>query len=74
MDENTYTRKFNTFQGGSGDAILMTVFYKEKDGESNNYLVDIRELGIIISHKKEYTINGDSKQLVNKLVDWIMSK
>ncbi|KOP67221.1 hypothetical protein AMS62_19675 [Bacillus sp. FJAT-18019] len=73
MDEITYTRKLNTFQGGSGDVIFMTVFYRGDDGESNNYFVDIRELGIIICHKKEYKMDGDSTELINKLVNWIMS-
>ncbi|CAM3915689.1 MULTISPECIES: hypothetical protein [Paenibacillus] len=73
MDEITYTRKLNTFQGGSGDAIIMTVFYRGDDGESNYYFVDIRELGIIISNKKEYKMDGDSTELINKLVNWIMS-
>ncbi|MGG4108391.1 hypothetical protein AAXB25_31325 [Paenibacillus lautus] len=70
----TYTRKFNTFRGGFGDVIIMTVVYREKDGVSNNYSVDIRELGIITSHEKEYRMNGDSKEIINKLVDWITSQ
>jgi adenine-specific DNA methylase len=69
----TYTRKINTFRGGFGDVIIMAVVYREKDGVSNNYSVDIRELGIIISHEKEYRMNGDSKEIINKLVDWITS-
>jgi hypothetical protein len=70
----TYTRKLNTFRGGTGDAIIMTIVYREKDGISNNYSVNIRELGIIISHEKEYRMNGNSKELINKLVDWIKSQ
>jgi len=74
LGTSTYTRKLNTFRGGTGDAIIMTVVYREKDGVSNNYVVDIRELGIIISHEKEYRINGNSKDLINQLVDWIKSQ
>ena len=69
----TYTKKLHTFRGGTGDAILMTIVYGDKNGESKNYDVDIRELGIIISHDKEYRIHGNSKELIDKLVRWINS-
>ncbi|WP_162162976.1 hypothetical protein [Gorillibacterium massiliense] len=70
----TYTRRWNTFRGGTGDVIIMTVVYRDKDGTSINYSVDIRELGIIISHEKEYRVNGNSKELIIKLVDWIKNQ
>jgi len=69
----TYTRKLNTFRGGTGDAFFMTIVYREKDGEINSYFVDIRELGILISDKKEYRIHGKSNELISMLVDWIKS-
>ena len=67
----TYTRKLNTFRGGTGDVLMLTIIYKDKNGVSNNYLVDIRELGIIIRENKEYRVNGNSKELINRVVDWI---
>lgn len=74
LDTVTYTRKLNTFRGGTGDVIMMFVAYRKEDGEFSNYSVDIRELGIMIVDEKEYKVKGNSKELIHQLMDWILSQ
>lgn len=71
LDTATYTRKLNTFRGGTGDVIMMIVVYRKEDGEISNYSVDIRELGIMIADEKEYKVKGNTKELIHDLMDWI---
>lgn len=64
-------RGLRPFYDGTGDVLLMTIVYRDKNGDLKNYDVDVRELGIIKSHDQQYRIHGNTKELMKKLVDWI---
>ncbi|ANA78610.1 hypothetical protein PVOR_24349 [Paenibacillus vortex V453] len=74
LDAVTYSRELNHYKGSTDRVIMMIIFYRNRDGEISNYSFDINESGIIISHHKQYQMNGDTRRVFDRLSGWIENK
>jgi hypothetical protein len=75
LDSVTYTREYkNKYKGTTSRLILMDIFYRNGDGVSGNYSIDITEDGYIITINKLFQMKEDSEVVFKNLFEWIKNK
>lgn len=74
LQTTTYNREIRKFKGGTGGALMLDIFYRDRDGKLVDQFVDIRELGIIIRDDHEFKINGDAQILFQRILAWIQQE
>jgi hypothetical protein len=75
LDSATYTREYrNKYKGTTSRLIMMDIFYRNGDGVSGNYSIDITEDGYIITINKLFQMKKDSEVVFKNLIEWIKNK
>ncbi|MFD2445447.1 hypothetical protein ACFSO7_15890 [Bacillus sp. CGMCC 1.16607] len=75
FDSVTYRKSFgNKNIKNNGKSFMMTVIYRVRNGESNNYDLDINEKGFVVSDKKKYKVVDEEQEFFLQLSTWLLEK
>lgn len=74
LDPVSYSREMKRYQGSTDKLIMMIMFYRDRDGALHHYSFDLNESGVIMSHNKQYQMNGDTRRIFSNLYEWINSE
>lgn len=75
LDSVSYKRSFGSGNiRNNGKSFMMTVIYRVRNGETNNYDLDINEKGFVVSDKKKYKMVDEEQEIFHQLSTWLLEK